>query len=131
MGDFFEVSEFYPDLDRTRGSSLLIINNGKGERFFNSVEDKFEVLPISERQYLPVKGNLQVPSPRPRVRNCVYSGIDILSPNKFFKRFKEHSAFYVFAVKTRRILRMGISTALPLPMKNALKRFLKKFKRGA
>lgn len=131
MGDFFEVSEFYPDLDRTRGISLLIINNGKGERFFNSVEDKFEVLPISEKQYLPVKGNLQVPSPRPNVRNCVYFGIDTISPNKFFKRFKEHSAFYVFAVKTKRVLFRGISKTLPLPVKNALKHFLKKFKRGA
>lgn len=126
MGDFFEVSEFYPGLDRTKGISLLIINNEKGERFFCSVEDKFEVLPISESQYLPVKGNLQTPSVRPCVRDDIYSGIDNLPPNEFFGKFRESHIFF----KANRLLRYGIFKVIPRPVKNLGKRILKKWRRS-
>ncbi|MBD5403774.1 MAG: 4Fe-4S dicluster domain-containing protein [Treponema sp.] len=128
MGDFFEVSEFYPDLDRTKGISLLIINNEKGERFFSSVEDKFEVLPISESQYLPVKGNLKSPSIRPCVRDDIYSGIDSLPPNEFFGKFRESHISFKAIYKAKRLLRYGIFKIIPRFVKNWGKRILKKWR---
>lgn len=124
MGDFFEVSEFYPDLDRTKGISLLIINNGKGERFFNSAEDLFETLPISESQYLPIKGNLKYPSARPSVRDGIYSGIDNLTPNEFFGKFRESRISF----KAKWLLRYGIFKVVPRPIKDWGKRILKKWR---
>jgi len=93
IGDFFEVIKFYPKVDRKKGISLCVVNSEKGLRLFNVVKQQFELLPIKEEQYLPEKGNLHSPSPRPAVRSRIYKEID-LSSKEYFSRFKETKLYF-------------------------------------
>lgn len=38
IADFWHIGEFYPELDDTRGTSCVVINNTKGSNFFNSIQ---------------------------------------------------------------------------------------------
>lgn len=38
IADFWHIGEFYPELDDTRGTSCVVINNTKGDVFFDSIQ---------------------------------------------------------------------------------------------
>lgn len=114
IGDFFEVNEFYPDVDRTKGVSLLILNTEKGKNAFENVRNDIELLPIKQEQYLPLKGNLAQPSLRPKKRNFVYKNID--SENETF--FRHLNSPFLLRLKMR-VIKM-----VPKRIKSFLKRFM-------
>ena len=39
LGDFWGVERFYPEIDRTKGVSCVIVNSCKGQAFFDSVKE--------------------------------------------------------------------------------------------
>ena len=109
---------FFPEIDKKKGISLCIINNQKGERYFDLVKEMFYLQPILEEQYLPVKGNLVVPSPRPKIRDMFYNNINNMSDNDFWKQFPESKFLYKMIYYFRHIF----SKIMP----NFLKSFIKR-----
>ena len=122
IGDFFEVNLFYKEIDRKHGVSLVITNTQKGEKYFDFIKDFFELKTIDCKEYLPVKGNLTAPSPRPKVRDTFYSEIDNLSPVEFWKAFEEthisyHLKFYFIKFASK---------MMPKEIKQLLKKLLRR-----
>lgn len=87
IGDYFEGKDFYPQLTGINGVSLCIINTKKGQELFEENINKFSSIPVSKEHYVGIKGNLLKPSPRPKTREDIYSGINELPVDLFFKRF--------------------------------------------
>lgn len=122
IGDFFEVTAFYPDIDRKNGVSLVILNTQKGVQAFEHVRERFELFTVLPKQYVPIKGNLSVPSPRPKLRDFVYQGLDTVSEKMFFHRFRESRWGYRVVIYSRQCA----SKVIPAPLKRLLKKIIKK-----
>ena len=120
IGDFFEAGAIYPDLDKKKGISLIIINNEKGRNFFSLCEELFHQLPVETKQYVDIKSNLKKPSPRRSVRDNIYDGIDSLKVEKFFLKFKETWYIYRFVF----FIKVFIRKLIPNRVKKVLKTIL-------
>ena len=115
IGDFWGIKKYYPDYDDSKGVSAIIINTAKGESLFNLASGKFDFFECKELEIRDVNTNLNVPSPRTEIRNTIYHGIDELSANHFFKKFKYSNAF-VLKVKKK------IRKLIPSKLKNIIKK---------
>ena len=125
IGDFFEAPMLYPEirnLNTAKGISLVVLNNRKGMKFFESIKNQFKLLPVDEFRYVPVKSNLEDPSPRPEFRNSVYWGINEVPTEKFFSRFRESSATYGAIYWLKKALRMVFPQSAILLLKKILRR---------
>lgn len=118
MGDFTEIKEIDPNFDLTKGLSLCILNTEKGQNLFNIIKEEFNIIPLEFSQYISIKSNLERPSTRPDIRDCVYYDIEKPSVKRFFKRFKESSRFYFIKFYARKM----ICNILPRFVKNFIKR---------
>lgn len=43
IADFWYIKDFYPELDDTKGTSCVVINNEIGQRFFEKIQDKLQL----------------------------------------------------------------------------------------
>lgn len=61
LGDFWGIERFDKNLDNNIGTSLIILNSKKGERYFDAVKDRFEYheLPLESA----FKGNIALHKP--------------------------------------------------------------------
>lgn len=115
IGDFFEAPVLYPEirnLNTAKGISLVVLNNRKAMKFFESVKNQFKLLPVDECRYVPVKGNLKNPSPRPAIRNTIYEEIDLVSADNFFKKFQETHFLFKIEYYIKKVLHI----LLPKPI---------------
>ena len=117
IGDFFEVEKIYPEVERTKGVSLLILNTKKGCETFENIKEKLNILPIKTEQYLSLKDNLVKPSPRPNKRDTVYKNIDSISLGALMSRLKAP-----FALR----LKMRIIKFVPRSIKTQIKKIIGK-----
>lgn len=46
IGDFWGIENYAPNLDNNAGTSLILLNSAKGEKFFNVVKDRFEYVEL-------------------------------------------------------------------------------------
>lgn len=104
MGDFTEIDRIIPKFNFSKGISLCVLNTEKGFKLFDSIKNSFNIIPLKFSQYISIKSNLQKPSARPAVRDCIYSEIENLPAKKFFLRFKESSHLYFIEFYSKKIL---------------------------
>lgn len=76
LGDFWGIESMIPSFYSENGVSLVILNTEKGKRFWNSLNDEFEVMEASMEQAVKMNKNLSEPSIRPECRDTIYQGID-------------------------------------------------------
>lgn len=62
IGDFWRVTKYDKSLDDKKGTSLVVINNKKGEAFFESVKSEFKLVQEVPFKYA-VKGNKTLVKP--------------------------------------------------------------------
>lgn len=54
IADFWHIGEFFPELDDKKGTSCVVVNNTKGRRLFEEVQDKLQMcrkVPLSCMKY--------------------------------------------------------------------------------
>lgn len=66
IADCWGIDSVMPDFDDNKGVSLVLINDDKGKKLFQSVSDKLEIHRVDINQFLqpPFKGNFIIPSKR-------------------------------------------------------------------
>ena len=80
IADFWHIGEFYPELDDTKGTSCVVVNNEKGASFFESIKPVFamcEKVPLDCMKYN--RGEIVAPHP---ARNRFYDLIKTRSFNE-------------------------------------------------
>ena len=117
IGDYFEGTDFYPQLEGIKGVSLCIVNTVQGKILFESSTDKISFIPVDEKNYVGIKGNLTAPSPRPDSRNYIYKGISSLSVEDFFSQF----VYMIFSYKCKYYIKKIVKRILPKQIIQQLK----------
>lgn len=62
IGDFWRIAKYDKNLDDKKGTSLVVINNLKGKKFFEQVKSEFKVVKEVPYKYA-VKGNITLVHP--------------------------------------------------------------------
>ena len=64
IGDFWGVEKVFPDMDDNKGLSLVLVNSGKGRRFFAEFIQEADVKIRETKTKKCLQRNLQIPTPR-------------------------------------------------------------------
>ena len=75
LADYWGVKEFFPNLDRMNGVSLLLLNTQRGENIFNMIEDTCVVYQSTLADGAKYNGNLIHVSKKNSIRDSVYEQI--------------------------------------------------------
>lgn len=118
LGDFWGVENFFPEIDRKRGVSCILVNTRKGEELFKEALPLFHVKETSVENICKENGNLNSPVVRPAVRSSIYGGIDSENVVSYFRQFKRHNPFLVKIWKT-------VSPLMSKNLKVTVKRILR------
>ena len=119
LGDFWGVERFYPEIDRTKGVSCVIVNSCKGQAFFDSVKEKLNTRRTNIESILFQNDNLKFPTQRSSMRNFLYDDIDASQIKSVFSKFKYNKSL-MFRI------RVSISNYLPSNVKQMLRVFLRR-----
>lgn len=68
LGDFWGIQKYYPDLDRTKGVSALLVNTYKGEKVIEQMEDYMDIIPTKYKYIEENNEKLRRPSSKPQNR---------------------------------------------------------------
>ena len=119
LGDFWGVERFYPEIDRTKGVSCVIVNSCKGQAFFDSVKEQLNTRRTNIESILFQNDNLKFPTQRSSMRNFLYDDIDASQIKSVFSKFKYNKSL-MFRI------RVSISNYLPSNVKQMLRVFLRR-----
>lgn len=72
LADFWGVSSYYPEIDTTKGISLVLVNTAFGEAAWESIKDNLYTRAATLEQAIKENGNLINVSKRPKIRDQVY-----------------------------------------------------------
>lgn len=75
LADYWGVKEFFPEIDRTNGVSLLLLNTQRGEIIFNKLKDNCVVRKSSVSNASKYNGNLVSVSKKNNIRDGIYKQI--------------------------------------------------------
>lgn len=123
LADYWGVKEFFPEMDRTNGVSLILLNTGRGEQIFQKVKDCCEIRKSTVADGAKYNGNLVHVSKKSEIRDGIYAQIkdrryeslackEFKSPNdKRIKimHFLQNAPFLGFFWKTMAYLKDAIS----------------------
>lgn len=76
VGDYFAVKDEHPEFYNKKGVSTVIINNEKGDFFWEQISSHIEKINSSYRQAMKTNPNLWAPSPRPDERDTFYNNFN-------------------------------------------------------
>ena len=119
LGDFWGVERFYPEIDRTKGVSCVIVNSCKGQVLFNLVKEQLNTRRTNIESILFQNDNLKFPTQRSSMRNFLYDDIDASQIKSVFSKFKYNKSL-MFRI------RVSISNYLPSNVKQMLRVFLRR-----
>ena len=117
LGDFWGVERFYPEIDRTKGVSCVIVNSCKGQAFFDSVKEKMYKQKTLLKDICVDNTNLNHPTVKSSIRSYIYIGINELTPIRFFEKIKYENSILIQ-------VRRGILKLFPKSFKQAVKSVL-------
>lgn len=75
LADYWGVKEFFPEIDASKGVSLVLVNNHKGENFFTHIEDVCYVKQTTVLDGAKYNANLLVRTHKNGLRESIYSKI--------------------------------------------------------
>lgn len=76
VGDYFGVEKEHPQINNPKGVSAVIINNEKGEFFWEQIAHRLEIAKSSYKKVAKKNPTLMDPSPRKEERNSFYQGFN-------------------------------------------------------
>lgn len=121
LADFWGVTNYFPDLDCTKGVSLVLINNQRGAEIWNAIKNDLEYRPSSIADAAKDNGNLVCGTTMPEIRKSCYAlirqkGYQWVAEHKFrashymlikLKVFLLQTKFGAFLVQTKRAIKRG------------------------
>lgn len=75
IGDYWNISDDFPDLDTSAGFSAVLLNTQKGKRFFAEISSKLQTYETRLDAVVRGNGNLHAPTIMPKSRIDIYSRI--------------------------------------------------------
>jgi len=75
IGDFWGIERVKPEFFDSKGISVVMLNTGKGNRWFETVLGDFDVVETAFDDAAAHNQNLREPSRRPALRDSAYAGI--------------------------------------------------------
>jgi len=116
IGDFWGVETAHPEFFDRKGVSAVLINTTKGEKAIESVKDSFYF--IESTFDIVAKGNLNLrtPTPRPKIRDIIYTdindeSIDIFEKSYFKIRLRQYLFVYI-KIFAKKILPVKVINAI-------------------
>lgn len=114
LADYWGANKFIPNIDITKGVSLVLLNTVKGEQIFSKVKNRCVVYESTLSDASCYNGNLVKRTQRPRLRDSIYSLIN----EKGYK----HIAESYFRIKKYRLIRVKLWI---LSIEQLIKRYFK------
>ena len=84
IGDYWGVKDNHPDIYSSKGVSAILINTTKGLEFFDRCKKLFKFRESQVEFVAEHNRNLYAPTPRPKVRDKIYRGINSDDIMKYF-----------------------------------------------
>lgn len=100
IGDFWGYDSYFPSFGDHYGISVAMVHNEKGKRWFNAIEDEFEMIAAKVEQILPQNPSLIKTVPRQPERDV------------FFDRWKQQGVSRTVKQILRLTLRQRVDKAL-------------------
>lgn len=94
LGDFWGVSNYYPNMYNKNGVSAIIINTKKGQIIFDSVIDKIKYCECELNEILTENSSLKVSSKKPKEREDFFNNISNFSIDDLEKKYVAKKKFY-------------------------------------
>jgi len=76
LADYWGVRSFFPQIDTSKGVSLILVNNSKGKEIWEKVKDKVEFYTSTVDDGAKFNSNLVHITKKPEIRNTVYQMIE-------------------------------------------------------
>lgn len=76
LADFWGVKEFFPEIDSSKGISLVLINNKYGQGVWTHIKDAIEWYQSKVEDGAKYNRNLSCASNKPEIRNFIYQIIE-------------------------------------------------------
>lgn len=88
LGDFWGVQRFHPDMDDDKGTSVLLLNNAKGEDLFSLIKGKIEFCKSELNKAVNNNPCIIHSYPAHHQRNKFLKDLDSLTLNEILEKFK-------------------------------------------
>lgn len=75
LGDYWDIKKYHPEFYDFRGVSIVLTSSRKGEIFFKTAHNEFEVIETTFEKASAGNPNLYMPSNRPAQRDTIYLSI--------------------------------------------------------
>ena len=75
IGDYWNVNDVLPSLDISKGISVVLVNNGQGQKLIERIKDKLLLLETDLSSAVKGNGNLSKPCKLPESRKEIYQRI--------------------------------------------------------
>ena len=113
LGDFWGAEKFAPEIDRSNGVSLLLINNEKGKRVWECVKDEFSFVETKVENAVKYNENIIHPMNKPQIRDLIYKEIDDKGYSYVSKKYFRSPVYW----KTKFFLFIGKTPFMKLYMR--------------
>ncbi len=103
LADYWGVEQFFPDLDKSNGVSLILVNSNKGNEIWNNIKSQVETR-VSELSHASAHNfNLTHSTPMPAVREYCYKWIEERGfrdvARKWFRPQNYHKLVFKMTIK--------------------------------
>lgn len=116
LGDFWGVEKYYPELDKSKGVSALLVNTNKGQEIIEKLKDYIIIIPTKYKYIEENNDRLKYPLKQPKDRKiwvkCWKTGRFDQVARKFYKE------------KRNIILISKIKRNIPKGLKNSIKKII-------
>ncbi len=113
IGDFHNVNNYYKDVDRFKGVSIILTNTEQGESAFFDIKDQMNIYPISLQTIVMNKEIFQK-TPRPQNRDLFISDYNTMEFDKFCKKW----------FNPKKYIKNGIYYSMPKWMRKITKKMV-------
>lgn len=87
IGDFWGVEKVFPDMDDNKGLSLVLVNSGKGHKFWNEFIKGADVKIRESKTKKCIQRNLQIPTPRSKKTEEFWNDYLKCDYKKIFRKY--------------------------------------------
>lgn len=118
IGDYWGIQKLHPEfnVDITKGVSVVLINNNKGESLFKKINSKLNFIESSIEKAMIENSNLYEPVKRPKIRNEFYIKVNENGFSWVNKKMYMNKRFYINLIKNK----------MPTKMKKFIKKLIRR-----
>lgn len=96
LADFWGIENFFPEIDCSRGASLILVNTKKGESIWNNIKDECEYYRSTLKDGGLYNHNLEHVTSEPAIRGNIYQKIQEYGYEKISKDyFRPHDYWFL------------------------------------